>query len=124
MNRQTDIKPISAFPERYILSDNRDYLQRTIYFEAPAVKGQKTTFKVIFEYTGYAFYNKINPDKVKPVQLNEELKAFIQERPPHIVFTKELKELSKKIVDYSMGISSGLFNYQKYQQILLSEYAW
>lgn len=99
MNRQTDIKPISAFPERYILSDNRDYLQRTIYFEAPAVKGQKTTFKVIFEYTGYAFYNKINPDKVKPVQLNEELKAFIQERPPHIVFTKELKELSKKIVD-------------------------
>ncbi len=99
MNRQTDIKLISAFPERYILSDNRDYLQRTIYFEAPAVKGQKTTFKGIFEYTGYAFYNKINPEEVKPVQLNEELKAFIQERPPHIVFTKELKELSKKIVD-------------------------
>jgi len=99
MNRQTDIEPISAFPERYILSDNRDYLQRTIYFEAPAVKGQKTTFKVIFEYTGYAFYNKINPDEVKPAQLNEELKPFIQERPPHIVFTKELKELSKKIVD-------------------------
>lgn len=99
MNRQTDIKPISAFPERYILSDNRDHLQRTIYFEAPAVKGQKTTFKVIFEYTGYAFYNKINPEEVKPVQLNEELKPFIQERPPHIVFTEELKELSKKIVD-------------------------
>ncbi|MBA7619926.1 hypothetical protein ES703_27268 [subsurface metagenome] len=99
MNRQTDIKPISVFPERYILSDNRDYLQRTIYFEAPAVKGQKTTFKVIFEYTGCAFYNKINPEEVKPVQLNEELKAFIQERPPHIVFTEELKELSKKIVD-------------------------
>jgi transglutaminase-like putative cysteine protease len=97
MNRQTDIKPISASPGRYILSDNRDYLQRTIYFEAPAVKGQKTTFKVIFEYTGYAFYNKINPEEVKPVQLNKELKPFIQERPPHIVFTKELKELSKKI---------------------------
>ena len=98
MNRQADIKPVSAFPERYILSDNRDYLQRTIYFEAPAVKGQKTTFEVIFEYTGYAFYNKINPGEVKPVQLNEELKPFVQERPPHIVFTKELKELSKKIV--------------------------
>ena len=98
MNRQTDIKLISVFPERYILSDNRDYLQRTIYLEAPAVKGQKTTFKVIFEYTGYAFYNKINPEEVKPVQLNEELKPFIQERPPHIVFTGELKELSKKIV--------------------------
>jgi transglutaminase-like putative cysteine protease len=98
VNRQTDIKLISASPEKYIMSDNRDYLQRTIYFEAPAVKGQKTTFNVIFEYTGYAFYNKINPEEVKPVQLNEELRPFIQERPPHIVFSEELKELSKKIV--------------------------
>jgi len=97
VNRQTDINFISTFPEKYILSNNRDYLQRTIYFEASAVKDQKTTFKIIFEYTGYAFYNKIDPEKVKPAQLNEDLKPFLQERPPHIVFTKELKEISKKI---------------------------
>lgn len=96
--RQTNIRLISTNPDRYIIADNQHYLQRTIYFEQVAVKDQQTTFQVIFEYTGHAEYNKINPELVKPANISESLAPFVQERPPHIVFTPELKALSKKIV--------------------------
>jgi hypothetical protein len=97
-NRQTDVKLISSDPERHILSPNADFLQRTVYFEKPAVKEEKTKFQVKFEFKNYAVYQKIDPKLVKSVEVTPELKPFLAERSPHIVFTDELKALSEKIV--------------------------
>jgi hypothetical protein len=97
-NRQIDVKLISSPPERYIISPNDDYLQRTIYLEQPSAGENETKFQVIFEFTNHAVYQKIEPQKVTPVKTNEELTPYLSERPPHIVFSEELKQLSKKIV--------------------------
>jgi len=96
--RQEDIKLVSTEPEKYILCKNDDSHHRSIYFEKISKKNERTEFFVVFEFTSYAFWNKINPEEVKPVKINDELKPFIEERPPHIVFTDELRSLSKKIV--------------------------
>ena len=97
-HRQIDVKLISCFPERHIIADNVDYLQRTIYFEQPAQKGEETRFQVIFEFKNYAVYQQIDQKKVTPVTITPELAPFVAERPPHIVFSEELKQLSKQIV--------------------------
>ena len=96
--RQVDIKLISSNPERHIVANNTDYLQRTVYLEKTSVKDGETVFQLVFEYSGHAVYNKINPDLIKPAQITNALAPFIEERPPHIVFTPELKALSKEIV--------------------------
>ncbi len=97
-NRQTDVKLISCYPENHIIAPNKDFLQRSIYFEKPAVKGKEIKFQVKFEFKNYAVFQKINPKLVKAAQVTTELKPFLSERAPHIVFTDELKALSKKIV--------------------------
>jgi len=95
--RQTDIKLINTEPENYKLADPGK-LQRTIYFEKPAVKNEKTVFSAEYEFTNRGASVKIDPEKVKPVEANSEIAPFSQEVPPHIVFTDELKKLSNKIV--------------------------
>lgn len=96
--RQEDIKLVSTEPEKYILCKNDDSHHRSIYFEKISKKNERMEFSVVFEFTSYAFWKKINPEEVKPIRINHELKPFIEERPPHIVFTDELRSLSKKIV--------------------------
>ena len=98
-NRQTDITLISSTPERSIISPNDDYLQRTIYLEQPALTGEDTRFQVVFEFTNHAVYQKIDPEQVTRVGLTPELLPFVSERPPHVVFTGELQQLSKAIVN-------------------------
>ncbi|HQJ76207.1 MAG TPA: transglutaminase domain-containing protein, partial [Bacteroidota bacterium] len=86
--RQEDIKILSTYPDSYIISDNNKYMHRSIYFEQKVKSGEKTKFSVSFEYTCYAFYNKIEPEKVLPYNENsEEYKKYTSEREPHIVFT-------------------------------------
>lgn len=97
-NRQTDVKLISCDPKGYIIAPNENNLQRSIYFEKPAIKGEETKFLVIFEFKNYAVFQVINPKLVKPVKVTPELKPFLAERAPHIIFTDDLKALSKKIV--------------------------
>lgn len=95
--RQTDIKVIKTVPENYILADN-SHLQRTIYFEKPAVVDQPTQFQVVFQYTAQARFEVVDPTKIEPLSDPDALAAFLAERPPHIVFTEELKTLAKQIV--------------------------
>lgn len=97
-NRQIDAELIATIPERYIISPNDDFLQRTIYFEQPSAGEDETKFQVIFEFTNHAVYQQIDPQKVKPVKPNEDLAPYLAERPPHIVFSEELKQLSSRIV--------------------------
>ena len=97
-NRQTEVELISCDPQRHIIAPNEDYLQRSIYLEKIAEEGQETKFQVVFRFKNYAVYQKIDPKFVKAVTIRPELEPFLAERPPHIVFTDDLKNLSKTIV--------------------------
>lgn len=94
--RQVDIKLIATEPDIYKLADKK-YLQRTIYFEKKAIKDKKTKFSVEFEYTSHGAYVNIDPEKVVRAD-SDMLAPFLQEKPPHIVFSDKLSKLSKKIV--------------------------
>ncbi|MCX6149635.1 MAG: transglutaminase domain-containing protein [Ignavibacteriales bacterium] len=96
--RQTEIKLISINEDNYIVADNKN-LQRTVYLEKKVEKDQPTTFLMELEYTCSSEWLNIDPLKLKSYDINSELyNNFTEERPPHIVFTDEIKNLSKKIV--------------------------
>jgi len=96
--RQKDIQLISTNVKEFILANNEN-LQRTIYLEKPAVKGKPTEFQVEFSLTSYAQYQKIDLKDIKPYKNNTEFyKKYTSERNTHIIFTREIKELSKKII--------------------------
>lgn len=96
-NRQTDIQLLTTSPRKYILADNRR-LQRTIYFQQPSKGEKETGFSVEYIYTAHGVYVPVDPEQVVPVDKTGELGDFLSERPPHIVFSKDLRELSRAIV--------------------------
>ncbi|MEA1986389.1 MAG: transglutaminase-like domain-containing protein, partial [Candidatus Marinimicrobia bacterium] len=96
--RQTDIKLISTNTDEYILADNKN-LQRTVYLEKPAVKGKPTEFKLEFTMITWAQYKKIDLRNIKEYKKDTGFyKKYTSERETHIIFTDEIKKLSKKIV--------------------------
>lgn len=97
-NRQTNIEIIATDPARYILADNDHTLQRTIYFEKLTQKDTTTEFAVEYRYTVYGVYAPIDPQKIRPIDNQDDLLPYLQEVPPHIVFSDELRELSATIV--------------------------
>ncbi|HEX2963997.1 MAG TPA: transglutaminase-like domain-containing protein [Ignavibacteriales bacterium] len=96
--RQTDIKLLSVNDKNYILSD-KDNLQRTLYMEKEAVKDEPTVFRMELSYTCSSEWFNIEPGHVKPYDKSSELyKTYTSERAPHIVFSENIKKLSKQIV--------------------------
>jgi len=96
--RQTEIKLLSTNADEYVIADNKNP-QRTIYMQKTAQKDQPTIFNIQFEVKNYNEVNFIEPALIKPYDKNSELyKTFTAERPPHIVFTDKIKNLSKEIV--------------------------
>jgi hypothetical protein len=96
--RQTEIKLLSTNADEYVIADNKNP-QRTIYMQKTAQKDQPTIFNIQFEVKNYNEINFIEPALIKPYDKNSELyKTFTAERPPHIVFTDKIKNLSKEIV--------------------------
>jgi len=96
--RQKNVKLVSINNEEYIISPN-EYAHRTIYSEKIAQKGKPTEFKLSVEFTGVNEWHDLTSNKVKPYKKDSELyNEFTAERPPHIVFTDRVKELSKQIV--------------------------
>jgi len=73
-------------------------MQRTAYLEKKAEAGKPTTFAVTYELTIYAQYHDIDANKVVAPKLTPELKPFVEERAPHIVFTDDLRAFSRKVV--------------------------
>ncbi len=97
-NKQENVKLNSISENEYIIADNKN-LQRTVYVEKPAVKDQPAIFNMELEYTSYADYANVDLEKVQQYDINSDLyKKYTAERPPHIVFTDRIKEVSEKIV--------------------------
>jgi len=87
--QQKDVKLISQSHEKYTLAPS-EAPQRTIYFEG---KSSEEYF-VEFEYTIKEWVNKVEPEKIREAKGS----VFLEEQPPHIVFTPYLKKLAYEIV--------------------------
>jgi len=95
--RQEDFLLLRSEPaSRKVAPEN--VMQRTVYFEKPAVANAPTEFSVTYELTVLAQYTEINPDEVMPARPSPALAPFIAERPPHIVFNQSLRLFSEQIV--------------------------
>jgi len=96
-SRQTNIALKSTNPLDHQLAPNTD-LQRMIYLEKKTEPGKPTEFGVEYEYTSYGVYHEIDSAKVKPVDAQGPLKAYLDQEFPHIVFTDTLRQLSKRLI--------------------------
>jgi transglutaminase-like putative cysteine protease len=95
--RQTDIRLMNTDPADHRIAPNRD-LQRMIYLEKSAMKGQPTGFSIEYEYTSSGVYVDVEPDRVRPIDPGGALEPYLGEEYPHIVFTDTLRELSKRLI--------------------------
>lgn len=99
--RQTKIELLEkgdVINKQFVIADNKN-LQRTIYFEKRAEKGEKTEFNYSVKYISNFERFNISPEKVREYNKNSEIYTeFTKEEYPHIIFTDKIKALSNKIV--------------------------
>jgi hypothetical protein len=95
--RQGDIKVLSTIPAEHLIAGSHR-LQRTVYFETEASAKDTTHFEITYEYTSHGVYLPLTADSVIPAPVDEALAAFMKEEPPHIVFTPQLRDLSKRVL--------------------------
>ncbi len=96
--RQKEIRLISSLPESVSVAPASD-LQRTVYLEQKSVKDSAAIFQLIFEVTTSAQY--FDPAKIAPQPYQKETafyKEFTAERPPHVVFTSQIRQLADRIL--------------------------
>ena len=97
--QQRDVKLIRSKPASAVVA-SADAPQRTVYFEHMVGDDKKPpTFMVDFEFITSAYCPKLDPKEVKPYDTNSLLyREFTAERPPHIVFSPEVKKIAAEIV--------------------------
>jgi transglutaminase-like putative cysteine protease len=103
--QQRDVKLISASPEPKLIAPSAvegnpvsGGSQRTVYFERQVTDQAKPLeFKEVFEYTSFAYYPRLAEAKVQPLPADWN-GACLGERPPHIVFTPEMRKRVAGIV--------------------------
>lgn len=95
--QQEDVRFISSQPSAHVIAPE-SALQRTVYLEQPAQAGKQTLFAVTYEVTVYSQYHAIDPARVVPAKITQELAPYVAERPPHIVFTEPLGVFSRQVV--------------------------
>jgi transglutaminase-like putative cysteine protease len=97
--QQKEIKLLEATPKvsDLVIADN-GVPHRTVCFthtiEDPA---RERTYKLTFEYTSSAYYPILKDELAKPLPPNFD-RQYLEERPPHIAFSPQLKEKVAKIV--------------------------
>jgi len=74
---------------------------RSVFLEQKAERDKPTVFRIEYLYTTYAVNNIVEPPRAVPYDPKQdpEVACYIAERPPHVVFTEEIKQLSKKILE-------------------------
>lgn len=103
--QQRDVKLISASPAPKLIAPNAvegnpvgGGAQRTIYFEQRVADPAKPIeFKLVFDYTSFAYYPKLEEAKVQPLPANWN-GADLGERLPHIAFTPEIRKQVASII--------------------------
>lgn len=97
--QQRDVRLLSSTPAGAVIAP-ADRPQRTVYFETtiddPNIPPK---FVAEFEFTTSAVVPRLNPEQAQPYDTQSaEYREFTAERPPHIVFTPEVKQLAAEIV--------------------------
>jgi len=95
--QQEQLRLIRTDPPRHQLAP-ASTLQRTVNLEKPAKTGQTTEFSITYELTVHGRHHAIDPESVVPVVASAELAPFLAERPPHIVFSQDMRAHSRRIV--------------------------
>lgn len=95
--QQENIRFIESKPAKHEIAPE-SAMQRTVYLEQPAQAGKKTTFSITYDVTILAQYKVIDPAKTVPVKPTPELAPYLDERPPHIVFTDDMRKFSREVV--------------------------
>jgi transglutaminase-like putative cysteine protease len=105
--QQRDVKLISASPEPKLIAPSAvegnpvsGGPQRTAYFEQQVTDPAKPLeFKEVVEYTSFAYYPRLDEGKVQPLPADWN-GACLGERPPHIVFTPQIRKRVAAIVGH------------------------
>ncbi len=95
--QQGDIHLLSSEPATHAVAPEST-LQRTVHFEKAAVAGQPTEFSITYDVTVSARHMDVDADNVVAPTMTPGLAQFLAQRPPHIVFTDDLKAFSKRVV--------------------------
>jgi len=96
--RQSNIKLLRINSNNYILAPP-DNMQRTVYCEKIAEKGQPTVFVLELSFDCRAEWQQLANMTVKPYEQNSEIfKTYTAERLPQIVFSDKIKKLTDSVV--------------------------
>ncbi|MGV8922548.1 MAG: transglutaminase-like domain-containing protein [Thermomonas sp.] len=95
--QQGDIQLLSSEPAMHAIAPEST-MQRTVHFEKTAVAGQPTKFSVTYDVTISARHVDVDADKVVAINSTPELAPFLMQRPPHVVFTDDMKAFSKRAI--------------------------
>ena len=96
--QQEDIRLLRTTPAGGQVAPE-DTAMRTVYLEAPARAGEATTFSITYELIVHARHVAVDPDAVVPVPRDDPaLAPYLEERPPHVVFTPQLRAFSREVV--------------------------
>ncbi len=96
--RQPDVKLLETNCDTYKIAAP-EAPQRTIYLERKAIKDSATRFDVSFEVTTAAQWFDIIPEEVSSYDTTRQLYLkYTKERPPHVVFSQQISDLSHQIV--------------------------
>lgn len=95
--QQGDIQLLSSEPAAHFIAPEST-MQRTVHFQKAAVAGQSTKFSVTYDVTIRARYFDVDADKVVATKSTPELAPFLLQRPPHVVFTDDMKAFSREVV--------------------------
>jgi len=96
-DRQNDIKLISSSYPVKSMDDEKSPI-RSAYFEATATSSNPSPFEIVYSYTAYSYYRKIDPLNVGKYDVESELYKKYTAEDRHISFSNEITDLAKKIV--------------------------
>jgi transglutaminase-like putative cysteine protease len=113
VSNKEDYLNASIYVEKPVIKSDKENDHWKKYFADPPEKWIKPLsspdevihknviiFRVVFEYTAYAYYRHIDPQKISTYDTSSVLyKKYIREELPHIKFTDYLSKLSKDIVE-------------------------
>ncbi|MGV8135091.1 MAG: transglutaminase family protein [Mangrovibacterium sp.] len=96
--RQKKFTLLETIPDSSILAPGAA-LQRTIFLQKRAVSNESTVFQIRFAVETAAQYFDLSTEKIKPyVTESEQYREFTAERPPQIMFTRQIRKLAERIV--------------------------
>ena len=96
--QQRDVRLVRSEPPHIAIAQN-GAPHRTIYFEQTVDDAAKPPrFHVEFEFVTSAYCPQLDEGKVEPYDMQSAMyRQYTAERPPHIVFTPEVKRLAVEI---------------------------